>query len=160
MIKPTSKNTGIATKKPVIISAHEAFSLPNLLSKVCARASAPPECSRICPNIAPSPTTVATKPSVPPIPFWMLSITPVAGIPEPSPTKMLDISRAMNAFIFNLITRNKRRAIPPSAASNSCDSIKLGFIVFLIPVGVKIFPARLINPFVGMRAEVIALRLD
>ena len=94
MIKATSKKTGIAIKKPVIISAQEAFFSPNFCSKYCAKASAPPECSRIAPNIAPSPTTTATKPRVEPIPSFTVTIISVGATPARIPTKILEISKA------------------------------------------------------------------
>ncbi len=97
MMNPTSKNTGIATKNPVIIRADVVLFSPNLFSKYLANASAPPECSKIAPNIAPKPTTTATKPNVLPIPSLMVLTISKGCIPAKIPTKILAIRRAINA---------------------------------------------------------------
>ena len=92
MIKATSKKTGIAIKKPVIIRVQEALFSPKIWSKYCAKVSAPPECSKMAPNIAPSPTTTATNPRVEPIPSFTVLIIYEGAMPARIPTRILEIS--------------------------------------------------------------------
>ncbi len=119
MINATSKKTGIATKKPVSINAHEAFFSPNLCNRYFAKASAPPECSKIAPNIAPKPTTTATKPSVFPIPSCMVLITNEGSMPALIPTAILAMSKAIKAWIRNFRINTNKVAIPIKTASMS-----------------------------------------
>ncbi len=120
-MKPTSKNTGIATRKPVSVSAHCALSWPNFFTNVCASRSAPPDTSSICPNIAPSPTTTATKRRVPPIPFVIDSMTLLSGIPAAIPTSKETRRSATNACSFVRITKNKSAKTPSNATRINVD---------------------------------------
>ncbi len=117
MIKATSKNTGIAIRKPVSAIAAGARSTPCLRMRYCAMACAPPAFSNKAPNIAPSPTTVATKPRVPPMPFCMASITAGPSSPLPKPAAMAAISKARKAGMRHFRMSSKRSKMLSTVAS-------------------------------------------
>ncbi len=112
MMKATSKNTGMATKNPVAISAQEAPLSLAFFNRNPATDSAPPECSRMAPNIAPNPTTTATNPKVLPIPVCMVSTMAIGSMPARIPTKMLTMSKAINACMRSFRMRNNKTAMP------------------------------------------------
>lgn len=107
-MNPTSKKTGMATRKPAMAIAQVARFLPNTCSRVTVSRSAPPETSSNWPNMAPRPTTTAINPSVPPMPFSMHFITVLGGIPAARAVIILTSSRAINGCIFHLIIRKSR----------------------------------------------------
>ena len=151
MMKATSKKTGIAIIKPVIIKAQEAPFSPVCFSKKEAIASAPPECSKIAPNMAPRPTTTATKPSVFPIPVCMVLTMLRGSIPAMIPTMILAMSRAIKAWILNFRIKINKIAIPEKIAMSKV--LSNGFPICTVT-------SFLIGTHIGMSAKIIALRLD
>ena len=123
MINATSKNTGMATKKPASIMDHGAFFIPNFFNKKAAITCAPPECSKTAPKSEPRPTTVATKPKVPPMPSVMDLIMAVPSKPLNKPTTIAEINKAMNACSFNLKIKKRSSAIPERIASKRLISM-------------------------------------
>jgi len=91
MISPASKNTGIEITRPVIPSAHAAFSSPNFFTIVTAKVCAPPDASSIAPNMEPSPTRRAIPFSVFPIPSSTAVTISSNGIPAISPIAIAPI---------------------------------------------------------------------
>ena len=116
MISPASKNTGIAITRPVIPSAHAAFSSPNFFTIVTAIVCAPPETSRIAPNMDPKPTSRAIPFNVFPIPSLTAAIISFVGIPARSPMLIAPMRIAIIACTLNLMIRTSRITRPISAA--------------------------------------------
>ncbi len=127
-MNPTSKNTGIETKKPASARAIGARDSPVLEIKNAASTCALPVCSRMPPKIAPNPTTVATNPRVDPIPFFTVSITVEGSIPAIRAVAMLDISSAMNAGSFSFKIRKSSSAIPKNTDPNKAISMVFLFV--------------------------------
>ena len=121
--KATSKNTGIATRKPVRTKAKDARFSPKRASRNRASAWLPPECSNTAPRMAPKPTIVATKPRVPPMPVVMLVMISDIGMPAERPKPMLAMSKAKKAFNRKRSTRSSRRAMLKKMAEKSCSVI-------------------------------------
>ena len=145
MIRPASKNTGIAITSPVIPRAQAAFLSPNLFTMVTARVWAPPEISRIAPNMDPRPTSRAIPLSVFPIPSLTELIISSKDIPEISPIAMAPARMAIIAWILNLMIRTSRITSPTKAAVTSLTGLAAAasiynihtllqkFFLFLIP---------------------------
>ncbi len=116
MISPASKNTGIAITRPVIPSAHAAFSSPNFFTIVTAIDCAPPDTSKIAPNMDPKPTSRAIPFNVFPIPSLTAAMISCVGIPARSPMLIAPMRIAIIACTLNLMIRTSRITRPISAA--------------------------------------------
>ena len=79
MMKPASKNTGIARIAAAISSAMPTRFGPRSLVNRPASESAPPDISMILPSIEPRATSSATEPRVPPTPAMIAWITPICS---------------------------------------------------------------------------------
>ena len=134
MIRPASKNTGMAMTRPVMPSAQAAFSSPNLRTIVTASVCAPPETSRIAPNIEPKPTSSAMPFSVLPMPSLTEATISVRGIPAISPIEMAPTRIEIMACTLHLIMRTSRMIRPMTAARTSRvgSSVATASIEFLL----------------------------
>lgn len=119
MIRPASKNTGMATTRPVIPSAHAAFSSPNLRTMVTASVCAPPDSSRMAPNMEPRPTRRAMPFKVLPIPSLTEPMMSDRGIPAIRPMPTAPIRMEIMAWTLNLMIRMSKRIRPATAANTS-----------------------------------------
>ncbi len=119
IIRPASKNTGIAITSPVIPSAQAAFLSPNHLTMVTASVCAPPDISRIAPNMEPSPTSNAIPFSVLPIPSFTAVTISSTGIPAIRPMAIAPVSMEIIAWILNLIISTSSITSPMIAAITS-----------------------------------------
>ena len=116
---PTSKNTGMATRKPTAVRATATRRAPSLAVKWAARDCTPPETSIIRPRIAPSAIRRATLPMVPPTPLATTVKTSLSGIWAATATRMLTVSRATKAWILKRMIITSSRATPAAAMVSS-----------------------------------------
>ena len=119
MIRPASKNTGMATTRPVMPSAHAAFSSPNFRTMVTAKVCAPPDSSRMAPNMEPRPTRRAMPFKVLPMPSFTEPMMSDRGIPAIRPMPTAPIRMEIMAWILNLMMRTSNRIRPATAAKTS-----------------------------------------
>ena len=119
MISPASKNTGIATTRPVMPSAHAAFSSPNFRTMVTAKVCAPPDSSRMAPNMEPRPTRRAMPFKVLPMPSFTEPMMSDRGIPAIRPMPTAPIRIEIMAWTLNLMMRMSNRIRPATAAKTS-----------------------------------------
>nr|WP_194165957.1 hypothetical protein [Shewanella sp. YLB-07] len=85
--------------------------------------SAPPDTSSILPRIVPKPMIRARKPSVPATPFSIELMISPSGIPIVTPTKILDMIRAINGCNLSLTIQNIMMPIDKARIDNSATLV-------------------------------------
>ena len=118
-MRPASKKTGMATTRPVMPSAHAAFSSPNFRTMVTASVCAPPDSSRMAPNMEPRPTRRAMPFKVLPMPSLTEPMMSDRGIPAIRPMPTAPIRMEIIAWTLNLMIRMSNRIRPATAAKTS-----------------------------------------
>ena len=119
MITPTSKKTGMPSRKPAAVSASGVRRLPNFSINVVASDCAPPDSSMIRPTMAPRAMMMAMWPRTEPMPSSIVLTRSFGDTPAASATMMLTDRSATKGWNLNLRTSSSRSATPPRAISNS-----------------------------------------
>lgn len=116
---PTSKNTGMATRKPTAVSATATRLAPSFSVKWLASDCTPPDTSIMRPNTAPRAISNATLPMVPPTPLATTVNTSAKGICAATATRMLTASNATKAWILKRMIMSNSSATPATAMVSS-----------------------------------------
>ena len=119
MMKPTSKNTGMASTSAAAVSAMGTRVGPSSCVKRLARLAAPPETSIMRPSMEPSATRMATEPSVPPMPAISVLMMSPMGMPVANATRKLTSIIATKAWTCQRMMSNRSRAMLPAPMPRS-----------------------------------------